>query len=126
MRTLGELLGSAARTELLRVLAYQPGPVGLRPAARLAGIHPRSAELALRALVDEGMVLRRQAGRRPVYEWNPDHPDSPVLRSVFDAAAQARILQRAGTLRERARSILPFIEEASRMLTYARRDRHVT
>jgi len=126
MRTLGKLLGSAARTELLRVLAYQAGPVGLRPLARLAGIHPHSTELALRALVGEGLVLRRQSSTRPLYEWNPDHPDAPVLESVFKAAEQAYVRQRGSALREWAQAILPLIQEASQMLTHARRRRHVT
>lgn len=118
MKKLGQLLGSAARTELLRVLVHCPGPVGLRHAAGLAGVRARSAELALRALVEEGIVRRRQAGG-PLYELNRSHPDIAVLEAVFEAARCAELKRRTAALQERAAAILPFIAEANRMLARA-------
>ena len=126
MKTLGKLLGSAARTEVLRVLTCQPGPLGLRPTARVAGIHPRSAELALRDLVREQLVRSRPTAAGPVYEINRRHPDTPVLEAVFDAAARAAVHQRRASLQRKARAILPFVDEADRMLSRARDHRHVT
>ena len=126
MKTLGKLLGSAGRTEVLRALICQPGPVGLRPLARIAGVHPHSAELALAALVREGLVLRKRSGNRPVYEADRRHPDIAVLGAVFEAAAVALVRRRRPSLQERARAILPFIREAERMLARARRRGHDT
>jgi len=126
MKALGKLLGSAARTEVLRVLTCQPSPVGLRHVSRIAGIHPRSAELALKALVSEKLVKRNRRSGRSLYEMNHGHPDMPVLEAVFGAVARAATGERCSSLHQRARAILPFIEEATRMLTCARRSRHVT
>jgi len=125
MKTLGKLLGSAARTEVLRVLTCQPGSVGLRHVARIARIHPRSAELALKTLVSEKLVRCKRTATRTLYEMNRGHPDMPILEAVFEAAARAAISKRSSVLQERARAILPFVEEASRMLGRARRHRHV-
>ena len=125
MTTLGKLLGSPARTELLRVLVYQGGAVGVRSAARIAGMHPHSAGLALKALVREDLVRRRQTTVGPLYELNPTHPDVPVLEAVFCAAAAACTRQRQSSLHRKGRAILPFIDEATRMLNKARSHRHV-
>lgn len=126
MKTLGKLLGSAARTDVLRTLLCQPRPVGLRPLARIAGVHPHSAEVALRTLIAEELVVRTVVGKRPMYEMNRRHPDVDVLRAVSDAAALALIRQRRSALQLRARAILPFIREAERMLVHARSHRRVT
>ena len=125
MKTLGELLGTAARIEVLRVLTCQPHPLGLRHLARRAGIHPRSAELALKSLVNETLVNRTQTDTRALYEMNRSHPDVPVIEAVFAAAAHAAIRQRNASLQAKARRILPFIDEATRMLASARGGPHV-
>lgn len=121
MRSLGNLLGSTARTELLRVLAYQSNPLGLRQAARLAKVLPRSADLALRGLVNDGLVLCRKTRARNDYLMNHDHPETKILIAVFDAEATARLQAKQCELNERAQRILPFIEEATAMLAHAKR-----
>ena len=125
MKSLGILLGSAGRTEILRTLMCQPGSVGLRQVARLAGVHPHSAELALAGLVREGLVRRRRTSSRALYGLNRSHADIAVLDAVFLAAARAVTCERNRSLGKRARSILPFIRQATRMLTHARENRHV-
>ena len=125
MKRLGSLLSSAARTEILRTLAYQPEPVGLRQAARIAGVLPRSAELALAGLVKEKLVTRKRSATRMLYRLNQDHADVPVLEAVFAAAAQGFIRAQNRLLGERTTAILPFIREASRMVARARRTRNV-
>ena len=119
MKKLGQLLGSATRTELLRVFMYQPAPVGLRFAAHLAGVHPHSAELALKRLVQEDIVCRQQHFGGPLYELNRKSADCNVLKAVFEAERCSRLKQRAAALQHRAAAILPFIEEANRMLSKA-------
>lgn len=119
------LLRSAARTEILRALACQPDSLGLRQAARIAGVLPRSAELALEGLVRDKLVTRKRSAARVFYRLNQDHADVPMLEAVFAAAAQGFVRTQNRSLDERARAILPFIGEAGRMLTRARRSRHV-
>ena len=119
MKTLGQLLGSAARTELLRVFIYQSAPIGLRHAARIAGVHLHSAELALKALVQEGIIFRLAQAGGPLYELNREHPDIGVLAAVFEAARCAGLKRQAIALQQRAAGILPFIDEANRMVAQA-------
>ena len=124
MKTLGQLLASAGRTEILRALMCQPGPVGLRQVARIAGVHPHSAEVALAGLVRERLVKRRRTATRALYQLNTSHADFAVLEAVFLAAARAVTSARSRLLDERAKSILPFIRQANRMLARARETRH--
>ena len=106
------------------MLVYQPAAVGLRHAARAAGVHPHSAELALAGLVREGLVRRRVVGVRPLYAINRTHPDAPVLQAVFDAASRAATAVRSRTLQARGRALLPLIRQASRMVAAARESQH--
>lgn len=125
MKTLGTLLSSATRTDILRALMYQPAPAGLRPLARIAGALPRSATLAINALVEEGLVKRTNHASGPSYAFNRMHPDAGVLIAVFTAAARAVTGSRCRTLAPRASGMLLFIREAGRMLTRAKGSRHV-
>lgn len=125
MKTLGALLVSAGRTEILRALVCQSDPVGLRQVARIAGVHPRSAELALAGLLRENLVISRPVASRAQYELNRSHEDAAVLEAVFLAAAREITIVRSRSLKERARRILPFIREARRMIDHARGSRHV-
>lgn len=104
----------------------QPGPVSLRQAARIAGIYPHAAELALVTLESMRLVKKKRTSACSLYEVNRDHADAPVLDSVFSAAAYGFIRSRSTLLNKRAKSILPFIEEADRMITTARKSHHVT
>lgn len=117
------MLGSVARSEILRALAYQPEPVGLRYVARLGGVHPHSAERALAGLVREGLVTRTRRCARPVYAIDPENAEVGILKAAFDAAAAAQARVRAGNLAGRARTLLPFIEETVRLMSRARRSR---
>ena len=121
MTNLGSIFSSAARTDILRVLWCQTGPLGLRQVARLAGVHPRSAELALEGLVVERRVAHRKTPRRSLYRLNRRHPEVSLLDAVFDASNQARWASGRSTLDRRGRSILPFVEEAGALLGHARK-----
>jgi hypothetical protein len=126
MKTLGNLLGSAARTEILRVMSYQSQPIGLRHLARLADIYPRSAELALKALVQEELLLRTQIEKRVLYELNRDHPSTPVLLAIFRAVDKANTSARCNSLKNRAKAILPALRDATRLLRNTRSMQHAT
>ena len=126
MRTLGDILGTAARTEILRALYYQPEPVGLRYLGRIAGVYPHSAELALKALVKEELVHCDRCGTRTLYVLNSNHADIDVLEAVFRASERVIIERNNHGLSERARLVLPFIESASRMIAHAKGAMNVT
>ncbi len=120
MTRLGTLLSSSARTEILRALYYQPEPIGLRALARIAGVLPRSAEVALAALVDEGLVSSTRDAMGPLYTLNRTHSDARLLEAVFTAATRVVIVNRCRTLNAKAPRILPFIREAEKMLASAK------
>lgn len=124
MKALSNLFSSAAKTETLCVLCHQPGGVGLRQLARIAGIRVRSAELALGSLVDAGLVSRTRLANRVLFEIDRADPRTAVLSEVFNAAALATIRMESRSLDKRARSVLPFIQQANRMLKHARGSGH--
>lgn len=125
MRSLGNIFGTVARTDVLRALYCQPEPVGLRYLARIADIHPHSAELALATLVREQLVIYGKMGRRKLYELNVHHEDYIFLETVFTALERLYVKQNSNNLNERACKILPFIKEASRLIAYAKGGAHV-
>ena len=110
---------------MLRALYYQAKPVGLRSLARLAEVHPHSAERMLKELVKEGVVRRSITGSRAMYRKNTAHHDWYTLKAVFTAADESVRKVRAGQLNERAKNLLPFMEEAHAMLKEARGSQHV-
>ena len=127
MKQLGNIFRSPAQTELLRVLMVYPAPTGLRQAARLAGVYPRSAELVMKALESEGLVLCERRKGRNDYRMNRQHMYYPLLEDVFRAAEDGLINAHRKSLNNRAAKILPFITKTSKMLKKARGDRkHVT
>lgn len=67
----------------------------------------------------------RRTPTRTWYELDRDHADVPVLDAMFTAAALALIGVRSRSLQERGKRILPFIEQAGRMLARVRGGRHV-
>jgi hypothetical protein len=106
-------------------LYYQADPIGLRPLARVAGVLPRSAEVALDALVDECLVCVNSDASGPRYILNRKHADAELLAAIFTAATKNTIASRCRTLAARAKRILPFIREAESMVGRARRSGHV-
>lgn len=120
MKRISHILGASARYDLLRALYRQAKPVGLRQLARLADVHPHSAERMLKSLVEEGVVLRERMGARILFRKQASHPDWSTLAAVFDAAERSQREYYAGRLNARAQTILPFIEEAGAMLKRAR------
>jgi hypothetical protein len=102
-------------------LSCQPSPVGLRYLSRIARVHVRSAELALKALVREDLAVCDRTPTRTFYSLNRNCPETEVLQAVFDASTRAQVVLRSRHLAARARTLLPFIEESSRMIAHARR-----
>ena len=125
MKRLGTLLSSAARTEILRALYYQTAPIGLRQLARLSGVLPRSAELALDALANERLIGVTHGSAGPRYALNREHADAAVLAAVFTAATRTAIASRSRKLGKRAIRLFAFIEEADSILAIARGSYHV-
>lgn len=119
MKVLGDIFSSGARTELLRVLCYQPDGMALRALGRTAGLGVRSVELALDSLVRDKLVKRSRAGNRVVFSLDRTDVRFPVLNAVFKAAMIEGIRADSSKLNDRARVVLPFIEEAKNMLNNA-------
>jgi len=119
MKVLGDLFSSGARTELLRVLCYQPDGMALRALARTAGLRIRSAELALSSLVRDKLVKRSRDGNRVVFVLDRADVRYSILHAVFDAAMYEGIRADSRLLNERSKVILPFINEAKHMLNNA-------
>ncbi|MEI8122445.1 MAG: hypothetical protein WCI20_10360 [bacterium] len=125
MNTLGMLLTSAGQTEVLRTLMCHSKPISLRQVSRIAGVYPHAAERVLAPLVRKDLVTLKHSPARSLYSLNRSHADVLVLASVFSAATTGFINARSQSLGKRAKSILPFISEASRMIARARKSRHV-
>ena len=120
MRSLGQILGASSRMDVLRALYYQQAEVGLRQLARLAGIHPHSAERFLKQLIKERLVICRRSEGHTWYCKNSDHTDWLVLEAILIAGDRATRTTQRATLNQRAQSILPFIQEAHEMVSQAR------
>lgn len=121
MNTLGDIFSSKARTEVLRVLNEVSTGVGIRQLARLAGVHPHSVERVLKKLIEEDLVMLRHPGTRCCYTLNTEHEDALIISAALEAGNAAAIARKAESLHTRAGSLLPFINEASRMLSKLRR-----
>ena len=110
---------------MLRTLICLAEPVGIRQAARIAGVHPHTAELVLDELVREGLVTRRGKGQRIAFDLDRERPEIVVLAAVFKAADEALARVNSVKLSGRAVRVLPFIRESSRLIARAREQRHV-
>ncbi len=62
-----EIVASGPRLRLLRYLSAHEGPYTGRQLARAVRLDPKSASVALRHLIDGGVVQRRRAGRAYLY-----------------------------------------------------------
>lgn len=113
--------------EILRALHYQSGSVGLRQLARMADVHPHSAERFLNDLVAEGLVLRRKLKSRTWFKKNEPSSDWQLIDAVFNAADHVTADMHSRMINQRARIILPFIEEAVDLVRRSDRgNTHVT
>jgi len=110
----------------MQALVCLPDPVGLRHLARIAGVHPHSAELALASIGADKLARQRKTRGRKLYEINRNHPDLPIVQAVFEAATRESIRVKSRGLNKKASTILPFIKQATRMLAHARSRQHVT
>lgn len=110
---------------MLRTLVYMHEPVGLRQVARIAGVHPHTAELVLADLVQEGMATRCRTASRSLFALVRGRDDVAVLEAVFKAADEMAAKLRSKRLSVRAVGILPFIQDATRLIRKAKESRHV-
>ena len=118
---IGDILGSSARTEILRVLVSLPGEAGVRYLATLAGIYPNSAEVAIRGLLHDKLIKKVKKGKRCFYGINRDHTDYSLLSAVFDTVSREHIRQVNKTACEKARMVFPFINQATRITQMTKR-----
>ena len=103
---LDEILGSAARVRLVRVLVHEVEmPLGVADAARFAGLTPAGARKALGRLAESGLVERVGSGRAQKWGLNEDQALIQALRHLF-----AREQQRYDELLARLQSAVALPE----------------
>jgi DNA-binding transcriptional ArsR family regulator len=121
---LAALFAYPARTGILEALHRHPRELGLRQVGRIAGVQPRSAQLALRDLEQARWVRRRQDGREVRFSLNRAHPSFGLLAAVLDAAEAWKIGSSSEARRQAGRAVVSFVVTAGRMLNRARRSRN--
>jgi len=82
------LVGTQAKTALLRILTIRGAPTSQRELARRARIQVRSAQQALNDFVALGVVTRTVGGRDHLVALNPRHRLAPALSALFAAEAE--------------------------------------
>lgn len=81
-----ELLGSSSRIQVVKLLVQLPDKVFTgREIGRLLGLSHSTVQEALKALVAEGLVDQRAAGRAHAYQVNRESYLHGVLRTLFQA-----------------------------------------
>ena len=120
MKSLGTLLKSPARIEVMRALSSLDVPLGVRPLAVLAKTHPYATLQALRELVEEGVMEKCGTRTRPVYRLDDRSADVSRLRAVFQADRDLRMRADGESLSRRARALMEFNQKALGMLRTAR------
>ena len=121
MNSLGQLLKSPTRIEVLRALFSVDFPLGVRALAILAHAHPYAASRVLAELVEEKLVEKTKSQTRPAYRICTNHPEALRLQRFFDADRETLRGQDEEDLSRRAQAFFNFNRQALQMLGQARR-----
>ena len=125
MYLLGDVFSSKARTEVLRGLCVSTKPVGLRKLARITGLRPRSVELALNGLQQQGLVERVSCSEHSDgYCIQNGHQMTDRLRAVFLADLKEELHERSALLAERGLGLCDFMDEGLALVMRGRRSLH--
>jgi len=111
MHSLGDILSSKARTEIIEVLSRTQTKVGIRRIAWMCDLHPRSVEIALKSLVDEKLVLKIPQKRGFAYIWNEDNPETSRLRQLFVVDEHQRLNRRTTQLTSDGAHLCAFLDD---------------
>ncbi len=120
MVSLGQLLKSPVRIDVLRSLFSVEVPLGLRPLARMSQAHPYATSRVLQDLVEETLVEKTSSLTRPTYRICAKHPHASRLRRIFEADRETCVLQEQEDLSRRAQAFVEFNRKALQMLKQAR------
>src|SRR3982750_1097208 len=82
---LDAVLGSGTKVKLLRALVPLSRPVGMREAARLAGVSASGAQGAMEDLAAMGILDRREATAQHLYQINRGNHLAAALAELFRA-----------------------------------------
>lgn len=83
------IIKSAVRRKVLALFALNPAEeIYSAQVAKEIEELPYTVGLELQALVKGGLLERRDEGRRVYYRWNPKHPLSAALKSLFEKARE--------------------------------------
>jgi hypothetical protein len=124
MTSLGYIFTSRARVALLEALAHLENPVGLRRLSWICDIHPRSAELALKGLIEEKRVLRKMVHSKPTYQWNGNHPEADRLRTLFQIDARERLKATKPLPLNEGKDMMEFMQEAHSIIQLGKEQIH--
>jgi DNA-binding IclR family transcriptional regulator len=120
MVSLGQLLKSPVRIDVLRSLFSVEVPLGLRLLARMSQAHPYATSRVLQDLVEETLVEKTSSLTRPMYRICAKHPHASRLRRIFEADRETGVLQEQEDLSRRAQAFVEFNSKALQMLKQAR------
>jgi len=127
MNSLGQIFSSRTRTEVLRALALLEKPQGIRHLARLTRRGPRSVELALSVMVEEGRIQRIETQEgHPGYMLDHSHEEHDRVQALFETDRRMELRTRAHALNTRATSVSDFMDEGLQLVSAGRKSLHAT
>ena len=117
---LTELFSSSAKTEVLQILYDLEKPTALRQIAELSTTALCSVDLALKNLLEQGVVRVKRKTNRTLYSLDPSSELYPLLVSVCRAAEEASLSARALEYELRAAETLQFVSSSVEFLQNVR------
>lgn len=126
MTPLGELLRNQTRTGVLRTLALDDVPLGVRALAAFAKTHPYTTLKTLQELQAQGLVDKTGPDSRPAYRIRQAHPEAVRLQLLFETDRQTVLQNEQKDLTRRAREFSTFTRQALNTLQRARESLHET
>lgn len=105
---LSTILSSRAKFQVLQVLSTVEEGTSLRNIERLTGLAIRSVQIAVKSLVEAGVLEKKQKGRRILIRMNSQHVFFEALRDVFSVLQKHRLQFMANQHSEKAKDVLAF------------------
>ena len=117
---LSDFFSSRSRTKVLLTLFHQAHPVPLRHLAYMTKLAVQRVEYALKQLVKDKLVIRKQEGKAVLYSLNKKHKAFPLISDICVASSKYQIRMRSNLYHDRAKQVLKFCSQAHDILSRAR------
>jgi DNA-binding transcriptional regulator GbsR (MarR family) len=117
---LTDLLYPRTKFEVLRTLYYANAPVPLREISYRANIVVGSVQTALKSLLREKIVSRKDFKGRHYYQLSNAEFHDALVR-LLQVLEPSELQEQAKCIQDRARSLLPQLEERNKIIEHARR-----